>query len=56
MCNGKPALCSACDPEIGQWHGQFPKTPAADYEAQHGEKSVRYRIINGQTIDLGYRK
>lgn len=20
-----PALCSACDPAIGAWHGQFPR-------------------------------
>jgi len=20
---GSPALCSACDPEIGKWHGAF---------------------------------
>jgi hypothetical protein len=20
-----PALCSACDPRIGKWHGQFPR-------------------------------
>lgn len=23
-----PALCSACDPKIGEWHGQFPQLPA----------------------------
>jgi hypothetical protein len=23
-----PALCSECDPEIGQWHGRFPKRSA----------------------------
>lgn len=22
-------LCSACDPEIGRWHGRFPQQPAA---------------------------
>jgi len=22
-----PPLCSECDPEIGKWHGSFPKTP-----------------------------
>ena len=20
-----PAVCSACDPKIGKWHGQFPR-------------------------------
>lgn len=28
-CEGKPALCSECDPEIGKWHGRFPRRPAA---------------------------
>lgn len=23
--NGKPLLCSACDPEIGVWHGKFDR-------------------------------
>lgn len=23
-----PALCSECDPEIGKWHGRFPKRSA----------------------------
>lgn len=27
----KPALCSECDPEIGKWHGEFPKTNAAGW-------------------------
>ena len=22
---GEPALCSECDPDIGRWHGRFPK-------------------------------
>lgn len=25
----QPPLCSACDPEIGRWHGRFPRQPAA---------------------------
>ena len=25
-----PALCSECDPEIGKWHGRFPKIPYSD--------------------------
>ena len=24
----KPLLCSECDPEIGKWHGAFPKESA----------------------------
>jgi hypothetical protein len=26
-----PPLCSACDPKIGKWHGQFPQEPAANW-------------------------
>jgi hypothetical protein len=25
----QPPLCSECDPEIGKWHDEFPKIPAA---------------------------
>jgi hypothetical protein len=25
----KPALCSACDPEIGKWHGEFTRRSAS---------------------------
>jgi hypothetical protein len=24
---GKPPLCSACDPAIGRWHGLFKRVP-----------------------------
>jgi hypothetical protein len=23
-----PTVCSACDPAIGKWHGEFPREPA----------------------------
>ena len=26
----RPALCSACDPDIGKWHGAFPQRPWTD--------------------------
>lgn len=29
VAHNKPALCSECDPEIGQWHGEFVKRSAA---------------------------
>lgn len=29
------ALCSACDPDIGEWHGRFPQEP------WNGETQVR---------------
>lgn len=27
----KPVLCSECDPEIGKWHGRFPKNQASGF-------------------------
>jgi hypothetical protein len=30
-----PALCSACDPKIGAWHGEFPQRPWTDEDAKH---------------------
>lgn len=38
----KPALCAECDPEIGSWHGQFPKISFADYVKQYGTESVQF--------------
>jgi hypothetical protein len=26
-----PTLCSACDPKIGKWHGQFPRETAENW-------------------------
>jgi hypothetical protein len=26
-----PALCSACDPKIAEWHGQFPQESAENW-------------------------
>lgn len=28
---GDPAICSECDPQIGEWHGRFAKKPADGY-------------------------
>lgn len=28
-----PSLCSACDPEIGKWHGRFDQRTVAEYLA-----------------------
>jgi hypothetical protein len=28
--NKKPELCSECDPQIGKWHGFFPKVKFED--------------------------
>jgi hypothetical protein len=27
----QPLLCSECDPEIGKWHGRFPKQSAKGF-------------------------
>lgn len=27
---GKEPICSECDPNIGEWHGKFPKEFATD--------------------------
>ena len=35
-------LCSECDPEIGKWHGRFPKEPADGY--QIGEDGFLYPL------------
>jgi hypothetical protein len=32
-----PLLCSACDPRIGRWHGQFAQEPARNWVSdEHG--------------------
>jgi len=28
-----PPLCSACDPKIARWHGEFPREPAKGWVA-----------------------
>lgn len=30
--SGAPPLCSACDPAIGKWHGEFTRRPALEAE------------------------
>lgn len=40
--DGKPALCSECDPQIGKWHGQFPKITAAEYKALYPHSEIKY--------------
>lgn len=37
-----PALCTACDPQIGEWHGQFPRTRYEEYILKYGQNSVEY--------------
>jgi len=33
------ALCSACDPAVGRWHGRFPR------ERYDGKREVRNRPL-----------
>jgi hypothetical protein len=33
---GTPPLCSECDPEIGKWHGRFPKQSAEGMIEKNG--------------------
>lgn len=43
------ALCSECDPEIGQWHGRFPKKSAVGYLIdQAGFLWTREQVAAGQ--------
>lgn len=43
------ALCSECDPAIGQWHGRFPKRSAAGMLVdQNGHLWSREAVDTGQ--------
>lgn len=45
LCNfwlTRPAICSECDPEIGQWHGRFPKKSVAVYLAGGKDRWIDY--------------
>ena len=37
-----PALCTACDPEIGEWHGQFLQGAATSFGYQLGADGFLY--------------
>ena len=39
---GKPALCSKCDPAIGEWHGHFEQRPAAEIRAKDPTSFVEH--------------
>lgn len=36
-----PTLCSACDPKIAKWHGEFPREPSSGWIA--GEDGFLWR-------------
>ena len=38
----KPAVCSACDPRIGKWHGVFPKAKATQDELDRVDPESGY--------------
>ncbi|HEY6259001.1 MAG TPA: hypothetical protein VIY51_24755 [Xanthobacteraceae bacterium] len=49
------AVCSACDPAIGEWHGEFPREPAEGFvNDRHGflldKRSVERWL--GQAIEI----
>jgi hypothetical protein len=37
----KPKLCSECDPEIGKWHGRFPRMTRAEHDSK-SERKVEF--------------
>lgn len=45
LAEGKPRLCSECDPEIGRWHGSFPKISMTEYAAKYpNARKVEYPV------------
>lgn len=40
----KPALCSQCDPEIGVWHGKFPRTPASELRSKNPRDFIDNKV------------
>jgi hypothetical protein len=40
----KPALCSACDPKIGKWHGRFEKITAEEYRRRFPNDKIEYPV------------
>ena len=47
----QPLLCSACDPEIGQWHGKFPRETADEHLAKHPGSRIQYQSADSITGD-----
>lgn len=50
----KPKLCSECDPEIGKWHGMFPKMSAVGYLL--GNDGFLYHPDQESSGQLDWRK
>jgi hypothetical protein len=51
-------MCSACDPKIGKWHGEFPRQSFAEggwVKERHGKLPWHKREIEhwlGQSIEI----
>jgi hypothetical protein len=41
---GRPQLCSECDPRIKKWHGKFPKETVDEHAAKHPNSHIQYRL------------
>jgi hypothetical protein len=47
---GAPPLCSACDPETGKWHEEFPRVQASELQKQEAAadpSAIWYKFENG---------
>lgn len=40
----EPPLCSECDPDIGKWHGLFPRATVTEYNAKNPASPVEYPL------------
>lgn len=48
----KPALCTECDPQVGKWHGKFPRVAAAEYRRNHPDSKIEYPAEGATTNDV----
>ena len=53
---GQPALCSECDPEIGKWHGWFPKKKYTGKEDIINKECDYARRLRNQIEKKGNRE
>jgi hypothetical protein len=50
-----PAECSACDPTIGKWHGEFPRESAEGYVKDRNDFLLDKRAVEhwlGQPLEI----
>lgn len=50
-----PALCSACDPDIGKWHGRFEQRPAAGMLVDQSGHLWSQGQVDGGALPAHYR-